>query len=77
MQDPDAKAKKTESKPICVALTCWRWQSGRVKAISETAKRLGVTLQLRQKTHGLHREIQAEVSGRNVDQFIGEFARNC
>lgn len=64
-------------KPICVGLTCWRWQSQKSKAIVELAQSMGVTVQLTQKIHGLHRDIVAEVSGRNVDRFIGEFVRHC
>lgn len=77
MIHPENKAEKALAKPICVGLTCWRWQSSRAKNISELAQRLGVTLRLKQEMHGLHREIRAEVSGRNVDRFIGEFARHC
>lgn len=66
-----------EAKPICVGLTCWLWERGRPKAIVELAKSMGVTVELTQKVHGLHREIEAQVSGRNVDRFIGEFVRHC
>lgn len=65
------------TKPICVGLTCWRWQSWKSKAIVELAKNLGVTVQLTQKIHGLHREIEARVTGRNTDRFISEFVRHC
>ena len=65
------------SKPICVGLTCWRWEWRRGQAILQLAERLGVTVQLTQKLHGLHREIEARVSGQNVDRFIGEFVRHC
>ena len=64
-------------KPICVGLTCWRWQSQKSKAIIELARTLGVTVQLTQKLHGLHREIEARVTGRNTDRFISEFVRHC
>ena len=65
------------SKPICVGLTCWLWELKKPKAVVELAHKMGVTVQLTQKVHGLHREIEARVSGRNVDRFIGEFVRNC
>jgi hypothetical protein len=64
-------------KPICVGLTCWRWESNRSQQIIRLAQRLGVTLQLTQKIHGLRRDIEARVSGKNVDRFIGEFVRHC
>jgi hypothetical protein len=38
---------------------------------------MGVNVELTQKVHGLRREIEAQVSGHNVDRFIGEFVRNC
>jgi hypothetical protein len=66
-----------ETKPICVGLTCWLWESGRPKAIVELAKRMGVSVKITEKIHGLHREIEAQVSGQNVDRFIGEFVRHC
>lgn len=62
-------------KPICVGLTCWFWQTNRAEKMKTLAQRLGVNLKLKEATRGLYREIQAEVSGRNVDRFIGEFAR--
>ena len=65
------------TKPICIGLTCWRWQSRKAKAIVALAASLGVTLQLTEKIHGLHREIEARVSGGDVDRFLGEFARHC
>ncbi len=64
-------------KPICVGLTCWRWQRGRVRDIDQLAQRLGVKMQLTQRGRGLRRYIDCQVSGRNVDQFIGEFVRHC
>ena len=63
------------AKPIRVGLTCWRWERERPRAILRLAQRLGVTVKLTEKIHGLHREIEAQVSGRNVDSFISEFAR--
>jgi hypothetical protein len=65
------------AKPISVSLTCWLWEWRRRAAIIRLAQRLGVTLQLTQKINGLHREIEARVSGQNVDRFIGEFVRHC
>lgn len=65
------------SKPICVGLTCWFWEMRKPKAIIDLAHKMGVTVQLTQKVHGLRREIEAQVSGRNVDRFIGEFVRHC
>jgi hypothetical protein len=65
------------AKPICVGLTCWRWERRRPQAILRLAQRLGVTVQLTEKIHGLRRDIEARVSGRNIDRFIGEFVRHC
>ena len=67
----------SETKPICVGLTCWLWELGRPKAIVKLAHSMGVKVQMTEKVHGLHREIQAQVSGQNVDRFIGEFVRHC
>ncbi len=69
--------REAASKPICVGLTCWFWQMRKPKAIIELAQKMGVTVQLTQKVNGLHREIVAQVSGQNVDRFIGEFVRHC
>jgi len=71
------KLERLPVRTICVGLTCWRWEWGRPKAILRLAQRLGVTVQLTQRFHGLHREIQARVSGQNIDRFIGEFVRHC
>jgi len=65
------------TKPISVGLTCWRWQRRRAQTITQMAQRLGVTLKLTQRLHGLRREIECQVSGDNVDKFIGEFVRRC
>jgi len=75
MKSSDSQGESVPGKPICVGLTCWFWQTNRVAMMRKLAQRLGVTLKLKQETHGLHREIQAEVSGGNVDRFLGEFAR--
>lgn len=61
-------------KPICVGLTCWLWER-RARTIAQLAEQFGVTLQLTQHIHGLRREIECQVSGENVDRFIGEFVR--
>jgi len=61
--------------PIRVGLTCWLWERNRAKEIQNLAQRVGVSVKVSEKIHGLHREIEAQVSGRNVDHFIGEFAR--
>jgi len=70
-------ADSLPAKPICIGLTCWLWEWRRREAILQLARRLDVTVHMKQQIHGLHREIVAEVSGRNVDRFLGEFARNC
>jgi hypothetical protein len=77
MKQSTSPFESPPAKPICVGLTCWRWESRRSQAILRLAQRLGVDVQLTQKIHGLHREIRAQVSGRNVDRFIGEFVRHC
>ena len=77
MEAPAVQLESLATKPICVGLTCWLWERGRPKAIIELAQSMGVTVQLTQKIHGLHREIEAQVSGQNVDRFIGEFVRHC
>jgi len=63
-------------KPICVGVTCWLWQRP-ARRIAQAAQRCEVTLQLTQHIHGLRREIECRVSGKNVDRFIGEFVRRC
>jgi len=68
---PDAPSVK----PIRVGLTCWLWERNRSREIRLLAQRMGVAVKVTEKIHGLHREIEAQVSGRNVDHFIGEFAR--
>ncbi len=69
--------ERLPAKPICIGLTCWRWQSSKAQSIVALASSLGVNLQLTEKIHGLHREIEAQVSGGNLDRFLGEFARHC
>jgi hypothetical protein len=68
--------ERVPDKPISVGLTCWLWQR-RAGAIAQLAQSLGVNLKITQHVHGLHREIDCEVSGKNVDRFIGEFVRRC
>ena len=67
---------RPSSKPISVGLTCWLWQR-RAQLIHELAERTGVTVQLTQHIHGLHRHIDCQVSGTHVERFIGEFVRRC
>ena len=77
MKTPPVNSAPLSPKPISVGLTCWRWQWRRAQMIVQLAQRLGVTVKLTQHLHGLHREIQCQVSGENVDKFIGEFVRHC
>ena len=65
------------AKPIRIGLTCWRWQRTKSRSIRQLAVRLGVNLQLTEKYRGLHRVIEAQISGQNTDRFIAEFARHC
>ncbi|AOS45310.1 hypothetical protein Verru16b_02390 [Lacunisphaera limnophila] len=65
------------TKTICIGLTCWRWQKTKAQTIRGLAHRLGVTVKLTERIHGLRRDIDAQVSGKNTDRFIGEFVRNC
>jgi hypothetical protein len=71
-----AKIEPSPCKPISIGLSCWLWQR-RAPRLVQLSQRLGVTLQLTEQTHGLRREIQCQVSGQNVDRFIGEFVRHC
>ena len=77
MEATESPTVPLQAKPICVGLTCWRWQSKKPQAILRLGQRLGVTIKLTERIHGLRRDIQAEVSGRNIDRFIGEFVRHC
>jgi hypothetical protein len=77
MEASNAPSESPATKPICVGLTCWLWERGRPRAIVELAHSMGVKVELTQKIHGLRREIEAQVSGQNVDRFIGEFVRHC
>jgi hypothetical protein len=64
-------------RPIRVGFTCWRWETQRPKAILRLAQRLGVNVTVTVKNRWLQRDVEAQVSGRNVDHFIGEFAKRC
>lgn len=68
--------ERVPGKPICVGLTCWFWER-RERTIAQIAERLGVTLRITRHIHGLRRKIECQVSGANVDRFIGEFVRRC
>ncbi|MSU50334.1 MAG: hypothetical protein EXS37_14815 [Opitutus sp.] len=76
MKPTTANLERAPRKPISVGLTCWLWQR-RARTIAQLAQRLGVTLKLTQQIRGLRREIECQVSGKNVDRFIGEFMRHC
>jgi hypothetical protein len=75
MNQANSLPEVSSAKPIRVGLTCWFWERKRSQEIRLLAQRLGVSVKMTEKIHGLHREIEAQVSGRNVDHFIGEFAR--
>jgi len=77
MDNTETPGALAPSKPISVGLTCWLWQWSRRLTMIHLAKHLGVQLQLTQRRHGLHLEIEGHVSGQNVDRFISEFARRC
>ncbi len=63
------------ARPIRVGFTCWRWETQRPKEMVKLAQRMGVTVKMTVKNHWLQRDVEVQVSGRNVDNFIGEFAR--
>jgi hypothetical protein len=71
------KVERAPAKPISIGLSCWRWERGHTQKIKNLGARIGVNLQVTEHIHGLRREIQCQVTGKNVDQFIGEFARHC
>ncbi|MEY4487868.1 MAG: hypothetical protein RIQ79_376 [Verrucomicrobiota bacterium] len=71
------KIERAVAKPISVGLSCWLWERGHTKKIQSLGARIGVNLQITEHIHGLRRDIKCQVTGKNVDQFIGEFARNC
>jgi len=68
--------ERATSKPISVGMTCWLWER-RERTIAELAKRLEVNVEFTQHIRGLRREIECQVSGANVERFIGEFVRRC
>jgi len=76
MKPTTTKFDHAPARPISLGMTCWFWQR-RARNIAQLAQRLGVTLQLTQHIHGLRRQIECQVSGENVDRFIGEFMRHC
>jgi hypothetical protein len=53
------------------------WERGRYQEIARLAQRLEVTLELRRRHRWLMWEIDGEVSGRDADRFLVEFARHC
>lgn len=77
MEPSTTPSDSIPSKPICIGLTCWRWQKTKAQTIRLLGQRLGVTVKLTERIHGLRREIEAQVTGQNTDRFIGEFVRNC
>jgi hypothetical protein len=76
MSPPETPLTSLPTQPICIGLTCWLWQR-KDRVIVRLARQLDVTLELKERVRGLHRDIEARVSGRNVDRFIGEFVRHC
>ena len=79
MESMSAPAVLPASRPICVGLTCWRWQKTKGQAILRLAQRFDVKVQLTERIDGLRRHIEAQVTGRmaDTDRFIGEFVRHC
>jgi hypothetical protein len=77
MESSPAPTVSLPSKPILIGLTCWRWQKTKAQTIQRLAHRLGVTVKLTERIHGLRCEIEAQVTGQNTDRFIGEFVRHC
>lgn len=75
MNSPTSILEEVPTKPIRVGFTCWRWERQKPKELLQLAQRHGVDVKLTQKSHGLQRDVEAYVSGQNVDRFIGEFAR--
>jgi hypothetical protein len=71
------KSKPQSSNPISVGLSCWLWERERVRRIVRLGEKWGVNLKLTQHIHGLRRDIRCQITGPNVDRFIGEFARRC
>ncbi len=77
MDTQTAPVPAASTKPICVGLTCWRWQKTKARVILGLGQKFGVKIQLTERISGLRREIEAQVSGANTDRFIGEFVRHC
>lgn len=71
------RSERTPAKPICIGLTCWLWELGRSRQIMKLGEKTGVKVELTERIRGLHREIECRVTGKNVDQFIGDFVRHC
>lgn len=71
-----SSAASTVDVPIRIGLTCWLWEWRRGQSLERLAAQWGVTLRLEQRRRGLLRLIEGEVSGRNVDRFLTEFARH-
>ncbi len=79
MDQSSAPTAHPSPKPICVGLTCWRWQKAKGRVIVGLAQRIGVQVRLTERISGLRRHIEAEVTGpmQRTDRFIGEFVRHC
>ena len=77
MSSASAPHEVLTGKPISFGLSCWRWERRRYRTILELARQWDVTLELRESCHGLRRDIEGVVSGRNVDRFLSEFVRTC
>ena len=81
MEAIDQPITPLSAKPICVGLTCWRWESNRTQTIVRLAQSVGVTVKLTEQIHGLRRDIQdylersPQRGTRTVDQLAGDFAR--
>ena len=72
-----SKSKLQPANPISVGLSCWLWERERVRRIVRLGEKWGVNLKLTQHIRGLRREVRCQITGPNVDRFIGEFARRC
>ncbi len=76
MKTQPAGSEVPPGKPITVGLTCWRWEHPAPQVI-KLSQQVGVSLLLTENLHGLYRDVQCQVWGRNVDRFISEFVRHC
>ncbi len=73
---PTALRRQSQSeKPIKIGFTCWLWERKRTREVLSLAQSLGLKVKVTEKINGLRREIEAQVSGTNVDSFVGRFAR--